>query len=96
MPLQISTTVVACRDGLIESEVDDEIVVLGIEQSVCYGLNRLGSRIWNLMREPIQICDLCRVLLNTYRVDPDVCERQVLDLLEELRVEGLIETPDKT
>jgi len=30
-------------------------------------------------------------LLAAYRVDPDACERQVLDLLEELRSEGLIE-----
>jgi hypothetical protein len=32
------------------------------------------------------------MLLSEYRVDPDVCEREVLDLLEELRTEGLIAT----
>ena len=33
----------------------------------------------------MRICDLCTALLAQYRVDPDVCERQVLDLLEQLR-----------
>jgi hypothetical protein len=90
-----SDTVVACRDGLIESEIDDEILALSIEQGVCYGMNRVGSRIWDLMAKPVRICDLCAALLATYRVDANVCERQVLDLLEELRAEGLIATVEE-
>jgi len=91
-PLESSTTVFACRHGFIEAEVDDEIIALGIEQGTCYGMNRVASRIWNLLAKPIRICDLCAALLAAYAVDPDVCERQVLDLLEELRAEGLIVT----
>ncbi len=89
-PLAPSNTVVACRDDFIETEIDDEILALSVEQSTCYGMNRLASRIWNLIAKPTRISDLCEVLVATYRVDPDVCERQVLDLLEELRAEGLI------
>jgi len=92
MRLTPSNTVVACRDGLVEAEIDDEILALGIEQGACYGMNRVGSRIWKLLAKPIRICDLCATLLATYRVEPDACERQVLDLLEELRAEGLIAT----
>ena len=55
-------------------------------------MNRVGSRIWTLLAKPFRICDLCAALLAEYRVDPHVCERQVLDLLEELRAEGLIAT----
>jgi len=91
MRLTASDTVVARRDGLVEAEIDDEILALSIEQGVCYGMNRVGSRIWKLLAKPIRICDLCATLLAAYRVDPDACERQVLDLLEELRSEGLIE-----
>lgn len=92
LPLQSAGKVVACRDGLIDAEIDDEIVALSIEHGTCYGMNRVGSRIWTLLARPICICDLCAALLAEYRVDPDVCERQVLDLLEELRAEGLIAT----
>ena len=92
LPLQSAATVVACRDAIIDAEIDDEIVALSIEHGTCYGMNRVGSRIWNLLAKPIRICDLCAALLAEYRVDPDVCERQVLDLLEELRAEGLITT----
>ena len=83
-------TVVARSDGFIEAEIDKEIVALSIERGTCYGLNRVGSRIWNLLATPIRISDVCATLLSEYRVDPSVCECQVLDLLEELRAEGLI------
>ena len=93
-PLSPTTLVVRC-DGLIHAEIDNEVVALNIERSTCYGLNRVGSRIWNLLTVPTRIGDLCATLLTEYKVDPAVCERQVLDLLEELRAEGLIATPEE-
>jgi hypothetical protein len=91
-PLQSSSTVLACKDGFIETAIDDEIVALSVERGSCYGLNRVASRIWSLLAKPIRISDLCTTLITIYKVDPDVCERQVLELLEELRAEGLIAT----
>ena len=89
-PLQSCTIVVGCKDGLVEAEVDDEILALSIERGTCYGMNRIGSRIWRLIAKPIRICDLCTTLLAQYQVDPETCERQVIDLLEEFCAEGLI------
>jgi hypothetical protein len=79
-------------DGLIEAEIENEIVALNIEKGTCYGLNPVGSRIWKLLADPIRINDICEKLLSEYKVDPGTCEHQVLDLLEELRAEGLIST----
>jgi hypothetical protein len=94
-PLQSSTTVVACREGFVETEIDNEILALSIEQGTCYGMNRVCSHIWNLIATPIRICDLCAALLAAYRVDPELCKEQVLGVLEELRAEGLITTLDE-
>jgi hypothetical protein len=90
-----TATLVARSDGFIEAEVDNEIVALNVERGTCYGLNPVGSRIWNLLSAPTRIGDVCATLLTEYSVDPSVCERQVLDLLEELRVEGLIVTSEE-
>jgi hypothetical protein len=92
LPLQLSTKVVARNDGFIQAVVDDEILALSIEQNTCYGMNRIASCIWTLLASPIRISDLCTTLLATYKVDPDVCQHQVLDLLEQFRAEGLIAT----
>ena len=89
-PLALSNTVVACSQGFIEAEVDGEILALSVEQGTCYGMNAIGSRIWAIIAKPIQVSNLCAALLAAYKVDPEVCERQLLDLLEKLRAEGLI------
>jgi len=93
-PLSLANVVIRAH-GFLEAEIDDEIVALSIEQGTCYGLNRVGSRIWGLLASPVRIRDLIAILLTEYQVDPDVCERQVLDLLEELRAEGLIATAER-
>lgn len=76
--------------AFIEAEVDGEMVALDIDEGTCYGLNRVGSRIWALIGTGSVVQDICRQLVKEYRIDDAACERQVLDLLEELRTEGLV------
>ena len=90
-----AASIVARGDGFIEAEIDNEIVALNIETGTCYGLNRVGSRIWALIEVPSRVEDVCAKLIAEYDVEPTTCERQVLDLLEELRAEGLVATPEK-
>jgi Coenzyme PQQ synthesis protein D (PqqD) len=87
--LSLSDAVVRA-DGLIEAEIDNEIVALNIEKGSCYGLNPVGARVWRFLVTPARISDICTRLVSEYDVEQDVCERQVLDLLEELRAEGLV------
>jgi Coenzyme PQQ synthesis protein D (PqqD) len=87
--------VVMQSDGFITSEIDNEIVALSIEHGTCYGLNRVGSRIWRLLASPVRIVDVCTTLLAEYKVEVEACEREVLDLLAELRAEGLIATVEE-
>jgi hypothetical protein len=87
-----SADIIERTEGLVEAEIDNEIVALNIDRGTYYGLNDVGSRIWHLLSKPIRVSDLCAALMAEYRVEANVCERQVLDLLEELRAEGLIAT----
>jgi len=83
-------SVVVRSDGFIAAEIDNEIVALNVERGTLYGLNPVGSRIWSLLANPTQVKDICGRLLAEYNVEPKTCERQVLDLLEELRAEGMV------
>ena len=87
-----SKSIVKRSDGFIHAEVDHEVVALNIDRGTCYGLNPVGSRIWKIIENPVTIDDICSRLMAEYDVDAATCERQVLDLLEELRSEGLITT----
>ena len=84
------TTVIVRNNGLIDELIDKETVALNIQTGVCYGLNSVGSRIWRLVAKPITIAELCSILQNEYTVEVGDCQRQVLELLEELRTEGLV------
>jgi hypothetical protein len=86
-----SAAIVARGSGLIEAEVDGEVVALHIDKGMCYGLNKTGSRIWRMIAQPIRIDAVCAGLIAECQVDAATCARDVLDLLEELRAEGLIE-----
>jgi len=89
--LSMTSTIV--RDaGVVEAEIDNEVVAINIETGNCYGLNPVGSRIWNLIAAPVRIGDVCAALISEYQVQPGTCEQQVLSLLEELRAEGLVST----
>jgi hypothetical protein len=93
-PLSPASRVVR-GDGFIDAEVDGEVVALNIEKGTCYGLNKVGSRIWHLLGKPISIKEICAALISEYDVDAGVCERQVFELLQELRAEGLVQTPNQ-
>jgi hypothetical protein len=84
------STIVARKGGLIESEIDREIVALNIETGVCYGLNGIGSRIWSLLAKPLRISEICTILVREYEVEPKTCENEVIDLIEHLLKEDLV------
>lgn len=75
---------------LLTTTVDGELIGMSVEQGACYGLNGVGTRIWELLAEPRSIADLCEQLTGEYEVDAGQCRREVLDLMEELRAEGLV------
>jgi hypothetical protein len=83
--------VVSRRDSeLLTTEVDGELIAMRIDKGTCYGLNSVGTRIWALIAEPCSIDDLCDRLLVEFKVEDEVCRRDVLYLLEQLLVEGLV------
>ena len=79
------------RDGLIEVEVDGELVALHVENGTCYGFNGTATRIWGLIEQPKRLSELRDALVGEFDVDAETCERQLLELLRELEGDGLIE-----
>jgi len=51
----------------------------------------VGSRIWSLIQEPVSASEIRDAILREYDVEPDRCERDLLNLLNEMAIEGLVE-----
>ena len=89
-PLSSISVVVASKEQ-VSCALGDEAAILNMKNSVYYGLDPVGARIWTLLREPRSVKQVCQGLVDEYEVEPQRCERDVLELLEKMRSEGLIE-----
>jgi hypothetical protein len=79
------------RVGLLEAEVDGELVALDVDQGTCYGFNATATRIWALIETPKHVSELRDALLQEFDVDAQTCETELKGLLGELEKDGLIE-----
>jgi len=84
-------TVVIQNKNLDSTDLDGEKVMMNIDRGKYYGLNEVGSRIWELLEEPKQVSGLISTLLEEYDVDRSTCESSVLAFLSKLYDEELIE-----
>ena len=82
-------TLLVRGEGLLTAEVHGELMAMSIEKGACYGLNAVGTRIWDLLAEPRTIDDICVHLVREYDVEAEQCRSEVRDLLEALCEEGL-------
>ena len=78
--------------AVVEAEVSGEVVALHVQKGFCYGLNKVGSRVWQLIAEPIRVGDICSRLQQEYKVQTEICQADVLELLEGLHAEELIDS----
>jgi hypothetical protein len=77
-------------DGLIEAEVDDEILALHVEQGVCYGFNVTAARVWTSLKQPKRLSELQAELLAEFDIDETTCERELREILDLLANRGLV------
>ncbi|HEY4785221.1 MAG TPA: lasso peptide biosynthesis PqqD family chaperone [Bacteroidales bacterium] len=84
-------TTVRRNTNMVTSKIDDEIVMMSVENGEYYGLDPVGSRIWELIEKPIQIADLITTLMDEFEVERENCERDTFEFLKELNTKRLLE-----
>ena len=87
--LNLNSTIQA-SDDVVVSQVDDELVMMSIEKGQYYSLDEIGSRVWELVKEPRSISAICDVLVEEYDVARAACEQDMVEWLSELAEEKLI------
>lgn len=77
-------------DQQVSSAVADEFVLMGLKNSLYYGLKDTAGRIWQLLETAVSVDDIVKVLLQEYDVDEAACRRDVTQFLQKLASESLI------
>lgn len=85
-------SIVCASPEQVSCPLGDESAILNLKNTVYYGLNPVGARVWTLLlQQPRSVAELRNTLVDEYDVAPERCERDLLDLLEKMRGEGLIQ-----
>jgi hypothetical protein len=85
-------TRLARNPELLSTDMDGETVMMSIEQGAYYGINSIGSRVWELLQEPLTLEAICEVIINEYEVEPAQCREDMLEFVGEMLVNNLVVT----
>jgi Coenzyme PQQ synthesis protein D (PqqD) len=75
----------------ISRDLGSEGVILNLKNKMYYGLNGVGTRIWDLISEPRRVGEVLDIILEEYDVESGRCESDLVELLQNLSAEGLIQ-----
>jgi hypothetical protein len=76
---------------LIVQSLDQDVVMANIDTGHYFGLDRSSKRIWELLEQPKTVGDVCTQLVREFKVEREVCERDVLAFVNEMAREGLVQ-----
>jgi len=83
-------TVIRQIEEIVASDIDGETVMMSIENGEYYGLDDIGSRIWELIEKPVKVSNLIDTLLERFDVDRGTCEKDVLKFLNDLNGDNIL------
>ena len=79
------------NNKVLSSKIGNEAVLMCMEAESYYGLDPIGSRIWELLTEsPKTVEEIIDVLLQEYEVDQETCSRDVHSFIDEMISRKLI------
>jgi hypothetical protein len=88
--LGIESRVVVSKDQ-VSCDLEGEAAILNLKNSVYYGLDPVGARVWQLIQEPMTLAQIRDVLRAEYDVEASQLETDIRDLVEQMAEQGLIE-----
>jgi hypothetical protein len=83
-------TTIQRKGDLLFNTIDEEVVILSVENSEYYGLEKVGSRIWELLEHPISFRELISKLMKEFDVSEEQCTTDTLTFLIRLGDKKLI------
>ena len=81
---------VTFADTVFAQEVDGEMVLLDMNSENYFGLDEVGTSIWQAMQENENLQEVMSTLLEQYDVEEEVLKKDLLDFVNKLEESGLI------
>ncbi len=78
-------------DEVLFQEVSGEAVLLDLKSEQYFGLDKVGTHVWQLLNQNLPEESIIEQLLQRYEVDRPTLENDVSQLLDQLEKAGLVE-----
>jgi hypothetical protein len=91
--MSLAAMVVATAEQ-VSTVLGEETVILQLEDDVYYGLDPVGTSIWQLLQEPRPVAEIRDRIVAEYDVDNERCERDLAVLLRDLAERRLIDVSE--
>jgi Coenzyme PQQ synthesis protein D (PqqD) len=76
---------------VLSSKIDEEVVLMSIEADAYFGLDPVGSNIWELLsKNPATINELVFILMEEYEVAEEDCRKDVQSFIDDMSSRKLI------
>jgi hypothetical protein len=73
-------------------ELDGEAVLLNLQNEMYYGLDEMGTRMWQLLTTSDSVQAAMDTMLEEFDVSPETLEQDVAKMIQELQEQGLLES----
>lgn len=71
-------------------ELSGESVLLDLKSEQYFGLDAVGTRIWQLIEQDGDLINVFEQLLDEYEVEAEQLERDIIELVDQLLEAGLV------
>jgi len=86
--------IISASPNQVSGVLNGETVLLSSTTNLYYGLDPVGSRMWELIQQPQRLSALCRQLASDFDVEPSVCERDIRELIGKMAEADLVKLED--
>ncbi len=85
---------VTFAETVFAQEVDGEMVLLDMESENYFGLDEVGTAIWQAMQEKETLKDVFDLLFEQYEVEAEMLENDLFDFVGKLVESGLVKVEE--
>ena len=83
-------SVITKNTEIDDTDLDGEKVMMNLDKGEYFMMNEVGSRIWEIISEPINVKGIVDTLRSEYEVDEETCKDTVIEFLGRLNNADLI------
>lgn len=82
---------------VLSSKIDEEVILMSLKGEYYFGLDLIGSGIWELLeQQPLTIDELVQLLVVEYEVDEPTCRNDVQTFIDDMFEKQLIVPAENT